>query len=164
MLLYKIKKHVWNFPPHTALWYSKLFQLSIQESFPNTYLHGPRGQKLFQQKIKNTRQESSMIHSARSTVSPAVNIVFAWNLLYFARFLNVGVDGQHVQKQLSLPAVTAGRPSGSKKGEKCYLHLLNDPPTLKIAKRDSFILHRQLQWKYSGKLKKLIYFIAKDYF
>ena len=32
---------------------------------------------------------SSMIHSARLTVSPAVNIVFAWNLFCFARFWKV---------------------------------------------------------------------------
>ena len=52
-----------------------------------------------------------MIHSARPTVWPEVNIVYAWNL--FARFWKVGTNGQHVWKQLSLPAVTVGRASGS---------------------------------------------------
>ena len=54
-----------------------------------------------------------MIRLARPTVSPVVNIVFAWNLFSFARFWKVEVDGQHVRKQWSLPAVTVGRPSGS---------------------------------------------------
>ena len=48
-----------------------------------------------------------MIHSARPTVSP----VFTWNLLYFEKWGRT--DGQHVQKQWSLPAVTVGRPRGS---------------------------------------------------
>ena len=62
-----------------------------------------------------------MIHLARPTVTPVVNIVFAWNLFCFARFWKVGtdvcpnglMDGQHVRKQWSLQAVTVGRPSGS---------------------------------------------------
>ena len=53
-----------------------------------------------------TRQVSSMIHSARPTVSPVANIVFAWNLFCFAKFWKVGTDertdGQHVRKQWSL--------------------------------------------------------------
>ena len=53
-----------------------------------------------------------MIHSARSTVSPV-----SWALCCFDRFWKVGTDGrtdgQHVQKQWSLPAVTMGRPVGS---------------------------------------------------
>ena len=52
-----------------------------------------------------------MIHSARPTVSPVANIVFA--LFCFARFWKVGLDRRHAQKQWSLPAVTVGRPSGS---------------------------------------------------
>ena len=55
---------------------------------------------------------SSMIHSARPTLSPVANIVFA--LFCFARFWKVGTDGRHVQKQWSLLAVTAGQQSGSK--------------------------------------------------
>ena len=39
-----------------------------------------------------TRQVSSMIHSARPTVSPVANIVFA--LFCFARFCKVGTDGR----------------------------------------------------------------------
>ena len=35
-----------------------------------------------------------MIHSARPTVSPVVNIVFAWNLFCYARFWKVGTDGR----------------------------------------------------------------------
>ena len=56
---------------------------------------------------------SSMIHSARPTdwVSPVVNIVFAWHLIYFEKWGRT--NGRHVQKQWSLPAVTVGRPSGS---------------------------------------------------
>ena len=46
------------------------------------------------------RRVSSMIHSARPTV---VNIVFVWSFFWFVRFWEVG-DGQHVQKQWSLPA------------------------------------------------------------
>ena len=65
-----------------------------------------------------TRQVSSMIHSAKPTVSLVVNIALAWNLFRFAKFWKVGTDdvcmyGQHVQKQWSLSAVTMGRPSGS---------------------------------------------------
>ena len=52
-----------------------------------------------------------MIHLTRPAVSPVANIVFA--LFCFARFWKVGTDGQHMRKQLSLPAVTVGRPSGS---------------------------------------------------
>ena len=33
--------------------------------------------------------------------------------LKFVLFWKVGMDGRHVRKQLSLPAVTVGRPSGS---------------------------------------------------
>ena len=40
-------------------------------------------------KLEGTRQVSSMIHSARPTDPPAVNIVFAWNLFCFARFWEV---------------------------------------------------------------------------
>ena len=70
--------------------------------------------------LKLTRQVSSMIHSARPTVSQVVNIVFVWNLFCFARFWKAVTDGQlwkqwrlPVWKQWRLPAVTVGRPSGS---------------------------------------------------
>ena len=53
-----------------------------------------------------TRQVSSMIHSARPTVLPVVNIVFAWNLFCFEKWGRT--DGRHEQKQWSLPAVTMG--------------------------------------------------------
>ena len=58
-----------------------------------------------------TRQASSMIHSARSIVTPVANIVFCCFV-----FLESGdgrTDGQHVQTQWSLPAVTLAWPSGS---------------------------------------------------
>ena len=62
-----------------------------------------------------TRQVSSMIHSARPTVSPVANIVFALNLFCFEKWGRT--DGRtsvrHVQKQLLLPVVTVGWPSGS---------------------------------------------------
>ena len=65
-----------------------------------------------QGKQKLTRQLSSMIHSARSTVSPVVNIPFT--MFCFASFEMWGrTDGQHVLKQSSLPAVTVTWPSGS---------------------------------------------------
>ena len=48
-------------------------------------------------RIDRTRQVSSMIHSARPTVSPVANIVCAWN---FVLFWKVGTDertnGRHV--------------------------------------------------------------------
>ena len=60
-----------------------------------------------------------MIHSARPTVSPVVIIVLKFVLLDIEEWGRTDgrtdrqTDGQHVQKQLSLPAVTMGRPSGS---------------------------------------------------
>ena len=61
--------------------------------------------------IRETRQVSSMIHSARPAVSPVANIAFA--LFCFARFWKVGMDGhsdgRHVQKQWSI----TGRDCGS---------------------------------------------------
>ena len=33
-----------------------------------------------------------MIHSARPTISPVANIVFAWNLFCFARIWKVGME------------------------------------------------------------------------
>ena len=71
---------------------------------------------------RNTRQVSSMIHSARPTVSPVANIVFSLEICFV---LKMGTDGRtdkrtnertnerYVQKQWSLPAVTVGRPRGS---------------------------------------------------
>ena len=65
----------------------------------------------------NTREVSSMMHSARPIVTPVANIVF-----YCFVFLDLKIGdvrtygwtyGQHVRKQLSLPAVTLGWPSGS---------------------------------------------------
>ena len=50
-----------------------------------------------------------MIHSARPIVSPVANIVFCCFV-----FLDLKrTYGQHVRKQLSLPTVTVGWPSGS---------------------------------------------------
>ena len=54
---------------------------------------------------------SSMVHSATLTVLTVMNIV---SLEYLFCFENWGrTDGRHVQKQVSLPAVTVGRPRGS---------------------------------------------------
>ena len=67
--------------------------------------------------IERTRQVSSMIHWARHRLLPVLNIVFAGNLFCFCQILRNGDErtyGQHMRKQLSLPAVTVGRPSGSK--------------------------------------------------
>ena len=58
-----------------------------------------------------------MIHLARPTVSPVANIVFTSNLFCFVKGWD-GWDrrtyGRQVRKQFSLPAVTVGRPRGSK--------------------------------------------------
>ena len=56
-----------------------------------------------------------MIHSVRPTVLPVANFVFVWNLFYFEQWGRTDgrTDGRHVQKQLSLPTVTVGRPRGS---------------------------------------------------
>ena len=62
-------------------------------------------------RYRETTRQVSSIQSARPTVSPEMNIVFAWNLFCFARFWKVRMDGQHVRK---LPAMSLGRPSGSK--------------------------------------------------
>ena len=55
-----------------------------------------------------------MIYSARLTVSPVVNIVFTWICFVLLDFEKRERTGrQYVWKQLSLPAVTVGWPSGS---------------------------------------------------
>ena len=58
-----------------------------------------------------------MIHSAGPPVSPVMDIVFVWNLFYFEKWGRTDrrTIERHVQKQWSLPAVTVGRPSGSKR-------------------------------------------------
>ena len=58
-----------------------------------------------------TRQVPSMIHLATPTVSPVVNIVFAWNLFYFARFWKVGtyICTDNIVKTM----ITTGRDWGS---------------------------------------------------
>ena len=65
---------------------------------------------------QNTRQVSSMIQSTRPTVSPVANIVFScFVLLDFEKWGRTDgcTDVRHVKKQLFLPDVTVGRPSGS---------------------------------------------------
>ena len=63
-----------------------------------------------------------MIHSARTIVSPVAIIVFAWNLFCFEKWGRT--NGRHVQKQWSQPAVTVGRPRGSKmKGSSYIIHV-----------------------------------------
>ena len=56
-----------------------------------------------------------MIHLSIPTVSPVVNIAFAWHLFCFEKWgrMDGCTDGQHVQKQWSLLAVTVGQPRGS---------------------------------------------------
>ena len=54
-----------------------------------------------------------MIHSARPIVTPVVNIVFCCFVFLYLKSGDGCTDGQLVQKQLSLPAVTLGWPSGS---------------------------------------------------
>ena len=46
-------------------------------------------------KIMITRQVSSMIHSARTTVSPVANIVFPWNLFWFVKSVDVRTDDMY---------------------------------------------------------------------
>ena len=55
-----------------------------------------------------------MIHSARPIVKPVANIVFCCFVFLDLKSGDGRTDGQHVQKQGSLPAVTLGWPSGSK--------------------------------------------------
>ena len=50
-----------------------------------------------------TRQVSSMIHSAKPTVTPEANIVFCCFVFLDVKSLG-RTYGQHVRKQLSLPA------------------------------------------------------------
>ena len=54
-----------------------------------------------------------MIHSARPTVSPVANIVFALHLFCFEEWGRTDrrTNGRHVQKQWSLPAVEGGSAS-----------------------------------------------------
>ena len=59
---------------------------------------------------RRTRKVSSMIHSARPTVSPVENIVFAWNLFCFARFWKLGMDGRITRAKTM---ITTGRDCGS---------------------------------------------------
>ena len=66
-------------------------------------------------KRKSTRQVSSMIHAVRPTVSPVVNVGFSCYLFYFCLILKIENGRPTCAKQLSLPAVTVGRPSGSTK-------------------------------------------------
>ena len=55
-----------------------------------------------------------MIHSAKPTVSPVVNIVFAWKLFCFARFWKVGTDGRTYERTTCAKTmITSGRDSGS---------------------------------------------------
>ena len=67
---------------------------------------------LYKGNLLETRQMSFMIHTALPTVSPVVNIVFAWNLFCFG-WKDGRTDGQHERRQWSISAVTVGRPSGS---------------------------------------------------
>ena len=64
-----------------------------------------------------TRQVLSMIHSARPKVTPVANIAFCRYVFLDLRSARarayVQTDGQYVRKQLSIPAVTLGWPSGS---------------------------------------------------
>ena len=54
-----------------------------------------------------------MIHSARPIVTPVANIVFCCFVLLDLKTGDGRTDEQHVRKQLSLPAVALGWPSGS---------------------------------------------------
>ena len=56
-----------------------------------------------------------MIHSARLTGSPLVNIVFTFNLFRFARFWRTDsrMDNKSENNDHFRRAVTVGRPSGS---------------------------------------------------
>ena len=67
-----------------------------------------------------TRQVSSMIHSARPTVSPVVSIVFAWNLFCFARFWKVGTN---VRTICAKTMITTGSDCGPAEWINCYKFL-----------------------------------------
>ena len=92
-----------------------------------------------------TRQVSSMIHSAKPTVSPVVNIVFS--LFCFARFWKMGTDvdllrtyGQHVRKQWSLywPWLWVGRVDQYKKVS--VLMIVSVRPTSRLAPRTNCLV------------------------
>ena len=63
--------------------------------------------------LVSTRQVSSMIHSARPIVTPVANVVFGCFVFLDLKSGDGRTYGQHVRKQLSVPAVTFGWPSGS---------------------------------------------------
>ena len=65
------------------------------------------------------QQVSLMIHSARSTVLPVVNNVFAWNLFRSARFWKLGTDGRTTRAKTTGRDMTVGRPSGSIERDLC---------------------------------------------
>ena len=70
-------------------------------------------QELHTRQIKvtyTTQVVSSVIHSARPTVLPVMNIVFTWNLFCFARFWKVGTDGQIIHAKT---IITTGLECGS---------------------------------------------------
>ena len=54
-----------------------------------------------------------MIHPARPIVTPEANIAFCCFVFQDLKSGDGRTDGQHVRKQLSLPAVTLGWPSES---------------------------------------------------
>ena len=97
-----------------------------------------------------------MIHSARPTVSPVANIVFAWNWFCLARFWKVRTcwrtdrrtNGRHVQKQLSLPAVTVGWPSGSKRLKKTFITLYSRVWPCHISPTGNYYSKIQGKWKF----------------
>ena len=63
-------------------------------------------------KEKHCACVSSVIHKARTTVSPTLfSLDICFVLLYFENWGRT--DWKHVQKQWSLPALTVGRPNGS---------------------------------------------------
>ena len=65
-----------------------------RRAFLNCLLHSAFFLFAFLAKQAVTRQVSSMIHSARPTISSVVSIVFTWNLFCFARFWKVRTYGQ----------------------------------------------------------------------
>ena len=79
------------FLPHlrTKTQQPKRERASLNSLFNALNLPTPLNSKL---RKKKSRQVSSMIHSARPTVSPVVDIVFTWNLFCLARFWKVGTN------------------------------------------------------------------------
>ena len=94
------KFHIINLPKISWVNNSFTWVINFYDKKENVSVAGGcncKGRVYYQQwppKKSTTRQVSSMIHSAKPTVSPVVNIVFTWYLYCLARFWKVRTDGR----------------------------------------------------------------------